>query len=121
VPCESGGEFLDEAVRELVGRGLGGDDGLIVEHVGVLGQAVGDTGGAQQVNVRILPTGRTGTCSSGMIFVASSRSKSNLNSSASATSCTPSSHSGYWPDSMASSGKRHKCGPIHQVGVAYHL
>ncbi len=70
----------------------------------------------------IRPIGRTGTCSSGMIFVGSSRSKSNANSSSSGTSCTPSSHSGYSPASIAShrsrrlkSGSRpwHSCASSH--------
>ena len=42
----------------------------------------------------ILPSGVIGTSSSGMILVGSSKSKSNVCSSSSATICTPSSHSG---------------------------
>jgi hypothetical protein len=53
------------------------------------------------------PTGVTGTSSSGMIFVGSSRSmSSNANSLSSGTSCSPSSYSGKTPASIASQRSR---------------
>ena len=53
-----------------------------------------------------LPMRCTGTSSSGMSLVGSSRSKSNACSSFSSTICTPSSHSGKSPLSMASHRSR---------------
>ncbi|EWS62530.1 hypothetical protein Y695_04243 [Hydrogenophaga sp. T4] len=52
------------------------------------------------------PMRRTGTSSSGISLVGSSRSKAKRCSSASGTTCTPSSHSGNWPLAMASQRSR---------------
>ena len=54
----------------------------------------------------ILPIILTGTISSGINFVGSNKSKSNLCSSSSATIWTPNSHSGKWPASIASHKSR---------------
>lgn len=48
------------------------------------------------------PMGSTGTSSSGISFVASSTSKLNSSACSSGNTCTPKSHSGYSPASIAS-------------------
>ena len=65
------------------------------------------------------PTRSTGTSSSGTILVGSSRSKSNACSSSSSMICTPSSHSGKAPVSMASQrSRRWKSGSLPEIFCA---
>ena len=60
--------------------------------------------------------GRTGTSSSGMILVASSTSKLNCSACSSVKICSPSSHSGYSPASIASHrSRRWKSGSAPEI------
>src|SRR5690606_3795839 len=65
------------------------------------------------------PIGVTGTSSSGMILVASSRSKLNFPASSSGINCTPKVHSGYSPASISSyRSRRWKSGSAPAIFTA---